>query len=133
MTVAMVAVMGVLVLVLWGGAALASAVSAAHRARAAADLGALAGAAALEAGASAGEACARAGVLVHRNGARLTGCTAAGDGSLLVVDESPITLRLPGGGPDMAKARSRAGPSPWGARQAFSDGPRPMILSAMVR
>lgn len=112
MTVAMVAVLGVLVLVLWGGAAVASAVSAAHRARSAADLGALAGAAALEAGADAGEACARAGALVWRNGARLTGCTAAGDGSLLVVDEVPITLRLPGGGPDMAMARSRAGPSP---------------------
>jgi secretion/DNA translocation related TadE-like protein len=112
MTVATVAVLGVLVLVLVGGAAVASAVSAAHRARSAADLGALAGAAALEAGAGPREACVRADALVASNGARLTGCTASGDGSLLVVDEVPITLRLPGGGPDMATARSRAGPSP---------------------
>ena len=112
MTVAVLAVLGAFALFLLGGACVASAVSSAHRARAAADLGALAGAAALEAGTTSRAACDRAADLLRRNGARLTGCTVGSDGSLLVTGEARIGLPLPVGGPDTAKARSRAGPSP---------------------
>lgn len=112
MTVVVLAVLGAFALFLLGGAGVASTVSAAHRARAAADLGALAGAAALEGGATPGAACDRAADLLRRNGARLTGCTVGADGSLLVSSQARIGLPLPAGGPDTAKARSRAGPSP---------------------
>ena len=113
MTVVVVAVVVVPVLVLVGGAAVASAVTAAHRARSAADLavrspgqGAL-----LARGRPWARPAARAADLMGRNGAQLTACAVVGDDSVVVSCEAPIGLRLPAG-PGTAKARSRAGPSP---------------------
>jgi secretion/DNA translocation related TadE-like protein len=91
--------LGVAALVL-GGAVVAS-----HRARSSADLGALAGAAAVLRGAPAAEACAAARAVVRENSGRLTNCTVA-DGSIqVVVAVRPSVPRLAD-----ALARARAGP-----------------------
>lgn len=109
-TVLSVAVIGVLMLTTVGGLGLASAVEAAHRARAAADLGALAAAGELQRSGSLGAACSAAAVLVARNGARLTGCGVSDDGSVTVDVAAAVRLRVAGIGGAEAVARARAGP-----------------------
>ena len=111
-TVVAAAVVGAVLLVTLAGLGLTSAVAAAHRARAAADLGSLAAAVAVQHGADAGSVCASAAGVVRRNAALLTGCSVGPGQSVTVTTEAPTGWALPGQGPVMAKARARAGPSP---------------------
>jgi secretion/DNA translocation related TadE-like protein len=115
-----VAGLGVLMMLLLSALGLAGAVTASHRARSAADLGALAAAVSVQGGLDAAKACARAGAVVASNAAQLVSCEVDDDGAVVVTVTSPVTgpvrfiqsLGWPGAGPPMAKARSRAGPSP---------------------
>ena len=102
-TVLAVAMMGLLVTVTVATTGAVGVVATHRRAQAAADLSALAGAAALQDG---GDACGRAGTIAHRNGARLRSCRVEGWN---VAVEVASTLRLPGGSLDLP-ARGRAGP-----------------------
>ena len=87
-----------------GGLVMASVVVASHRARVAADLGALAGASAMQDGASPAQACAVAHRVVSANGAATQSCSLRGaDVELRVTVRSRLW-------PDSATARSRAGP-----------------------
>jgi len=83
------------------GALAAAAATARHRAQAAADLGALAGARYAVAGGAV--ACAHAGAIVEANGARMTGCHL--DGLDLVV-----IVELPVAGLGTVHGTARAGP-----------------------
>lgn len=98
--IALAAVVAVLAL----GLQLAGAVIARHRAAAAADLGALAGALALQA---AGDPCGAAGGVVDRNGARMTSCEVIG-WDVRITAAVPVTGGLVGG---TAVAAARAGPA----------------------
>lgn len=82
--------------------ALGGAVAASHRARIAADLGALAAASSAESGGA--SPCGRADAVVRANGARLTGCR-------VVRSQADVTVQtfVPGWG-GAAVARARAGP-----------------------
>ncbi len=81
-------------------------VVAAHRtAQSAADLAALAGAAALQDG---GDACGQAAAVATRNRAHLSGCEV--DGWNVAVDVTARTSPLPGGVLEL-RARGRAGPA----------------------
>ncbi|NYG06597.1 secretion/DNA translocation related TadE-like protein [Phycicoccus badiiscoriae] len=111
-TVVVVAVMGLALTLLLGGLALASAVIATHRARAAADLAALAAAQALQAGAAPREACAVGASIMGRNGARAQRCLVAADGSVTVSATTTAGFALPGMPPGITTATARAGPSP---------------------
>lgn len=109
-TVLMVAVVAALFLLTVAGVAVASAVLAVHRARAAADLAALSGAVALAQGQPGPSACGAAGVVAARNGALLLGCGAGADGSVLVSTSTRVALGIPGQ-PRVASASARAGPA----------------------
>lgn len=111
-TVLALAATGILLMVLLGGLALASAVVAGHRARAGADLAALAAAGAVRAGATDGQACARAVTVSTANSAETAGCIVQADGSVEVAVTSPVGLALPGIGRPRARATARAGPAP---------------------
>ena len=87
-----------------GGLVVASVVVASHRARVAADLGALAGASAMQDGVSAGQACSVAHQVVRANGAATQSCSSTG-GDLELRVEVRAALW-----PEPATARSRAGP-----------------------
>jgi secretion/DNA translocation related TadE-like protein len=110
MTVALAGVVAAALLVLCGAMCLAAATVAAHRARSAADLGALAAALVLQEGAGAGEACARAATVAALNSARSRHCRAAADGTVVLVTSSPVGLSLPGLGRVEARGQARAGP-----------------------
>jgi secretion/DNA translocation related TadE-like protein len=99
-----VSMMGVLVTVTLAAAGVVGVVATHRVAQSAADLAALAGAAALQDG---GDACARAAAVADRNRARLTSCEVAGWNVSVVVTAD--TARLPGGVLDLS-ARGRAGP-----------------------
>lgn len=112
-TVLAVAGTGALLLCLVGGLAVTSAVHAGHRARAAADLAALAAASALQQGVPADSACLRGRAVAAANGADLRSCAAASDGSVEIGVTVPLPLALPT--PVVrgeARARARAGPRP---------------------
>ena len=89
-----------------GGLAIGSAVVASGRARTAADLAALAGAAGLRGGSSAGASCGEAARVAAANGSRLTGCAVSGF-DVEVTTSSGAALVA-----GVAVARSRAGPAP---------------------
>jgi secretion/DNA translocation related TadE-like protein len=110
MTVALAGVIAAVLLVLCGGMCLAAAAVAAHRARAAADLGALAAALVLRRGGGAGEACARGATVAALNAARARDCVAAVDGSVLLATTSPVGLSLPLLDRLEARGQARAGP-----------------------
>jgi len=95
-TVIAVAMMAVLVAVTAGGGYIAAAVIARHRAQSAADLAALAAAAALPAGAE--TACGKAVAIASRMGVEVTDCT---------VDALDVVVTVSAG---PAKAAARAGP-----------------------
>jgi secretion/DNA translocation related TadE-like protein len=95
--------MGLLVTVTVATSGAVGVVAGHRRAQSAADLAALAGAAALQDGA---EACRRAGVIAGRNGTRLRRCEVHGWDVSVVVSRS---VRLPGA-PMELSARGRAGP-----------------------
>ena len=103
---------GIVVVVLAGGLALVSAVDAAHRARAGADLAALAGATAVQAGASAQQVCLRSAAVAAANAAQQGGCVVGADGAVTVETTAPVGLALPGLGRLRARATARAGPAP---------------------
>jgi secretion/DNA translocation related TadE-like protein len=111
-TVVVVAAIGVALILLMGGLALASAVIATHRARAAADLGALAAAQAIQRGVDPSVACAVGGSVTVRNGARPAGCVVAADGSVTARATTTASLGLLGAGSRTTTATARAGPSP---------------------
>lgn len=111
-TVVVLAGVGVAVMLTVGGLALGSAVTATHRARAAADLGALAAAQAVQRGATPTAACSLAGSVMARNGARPGGCVVAPDGSVMARATIEAAYGLPGTSAGTTTATARAGPSP---------------------
>ena len=86
----------------------AGALVAAHRAQAAADLAALAGATRLQDGASARQACVVAGRTARANGASVTSCRPGVDGTVTVRVTVPVAVSP--AAPDAAVAVARAGP-----------------------
>jgi secretion/DNA translocation related TadE-like protein len=108
-SVLVLGLVAVAVLLAGAGAVLAQVGAAASRAGSAADLAALAAADVLL-GRAAGEPCAVARRVAQANGAALTGCSPAADGSVVVHVEV-----LPGGAAaavGSARAGARAGPPP---------------------
>ncbi len=103
-TLLAVALVGVLVLVTMAVGGVIGVVATHRTAQAAADLAALAGAAALQDG---GDACGEAAAIARRNGARVQECGVDGWNVSVVVTAD--TARLPGGVLDL-RARGRAGP-----------------------
>ena len=103
-TVLVIGLVAVLLAMTVGGVVLASAVVASHRARLAADLAALAGAARLRDGASVDGACATAHRVAGINDADLVSC--ARDGLTLEVTVA-VTASV---WPEPARARAKAGP-----------------------
>jgi secretion/DNA translocation related TadE-like protein len=114
--VVMLGVIAVVLMVTISGLMLASAVLASHRARAAADLGALAAAAWLIRGESPAAACQCAARVASANHGELRSCTTLGT-------EARLTVAVPAGvkGLGVATARSRAGSGPVGADPGGSD------------
>ncbi|WP_081272303.1 Rv3654c family TadE-like protein [Mycobacteroides immunogenum] len=104
-TIVAVAMMAVLLALTAGGAAVGSAVVARHRAQAAADLAALAGAQHALYGAA--PACVEVGVIARRMGAAVTRCVVE-DLDVVVAVSVPVMLGRFGVGP--ARAAARAGP-----------------------
>ena len=106
-TVVMLGVIGALLVLTVSGLLLASAVLASHRARATADLAALAAAGVLMRGEPASVACSAAAQVAAANHAQVTQCVASGT-------EVRLVAAVPAGvkGVGVATARSRAGPGP---------------------
>lgn len=103
-TVLMLGIVCALLTLTLSGLDLCSAVVASHRARAAVDLSALAGAGVLLQGGRAGHACAAAARVAAANGARITRCSADAGRSLVVgVVVRPM---VPGIGDAVASARA---------------------------
>jgi secretion/DNA translocation related TadE-like protein len=105
-TVVVLAAVSVLLAMTTGALSVVSAVVAAHRAQSAADLAALATAAAFVAGEPSSAACGRGATVAARNGGRLAVCRAGTDLSVEVVVE--VRAGMPRVG--TATARARAGP-----------------------
>jgi secretion/DNA translocation related TadE-like protein len=105
-TVLLLAVIAVVLTLTVSGLLLSSAVLASHRARAAADLAALAAAGALLQGEPSHAACQAAARVATANDGRMQRCVALGQ-------EVRISVAVPAGvrGLGVATARSRAGPS----------------------
>jgi secretion/DNA translocation related TadE-like protein len=104
-TVLVVMGIGVVLICLMGALALVSAVHASHRARAAADLSALAGAQALVDADVGRSPCTVAANVASRNGSALVACSTDGDNLTVTVSAA---VSWPGLHP--ARARARAGP-----------------------
>ncbi|WP_265443183.1 Rv3654c family TadE-like protein [Flexivirga meconopsidis] len=104
-TVLVIAAIGVVLTCLLGALALLSAVTASHRARAVADLAALAGAGVLLDPLDARSACAVAASVASANRGHLTSCAESGDEVTVSVTVTPSWPGLPA-----ANARARAGP-----------------------
>ena len=104
-TVVMLGVIAAVLTLMVSGLLLAGAVLASHRARAAADLAALAAAGVLMRGHPAGLACESAAQVAAANHGRLQQCIASGT-------EVRLSVAVPAGvrGLGVATARSRAGP-----------------------
>lgn len=109
-TVVLVAVAGVVLMLSWAGLTLGAAVSAAHRARAAADLAALAAAGARVRGTDLPAACARGAAVASANGAVQVSCGAGPGGSVTVSASVTATMPLLGSVRE-ARADARAGAS----------------------
>lgn len=103
----MLAVIAVVLMVTVSGLMLASAALASHRARAAADLGALAAAGVLVRGEASAAACQCAARLTSANHGELRSCTTLGSEVRL-----SVAVRASVKGLGVAIARSRAGPGP---------------------
>lgn len=111
-TVLAVGLIAALLTVTLGALAVLGTVRAAHLARSAADLSALAGAIEYQQRPDAGAACVEAGRVAARHDVVVLACEAAGGGEVTVTVSARIPLRLGGVGPDHAEGRARAGPSP---------------------
>jgi len=107
--VVMLGVIAVVLMVTVSGLMLASAALASHRARAAADLGALAAAGVLIRGEPSVAACQCAARVASANHAELRSCTTLGAEVRL-----SVAVRAGVKGLGVATARSRAGPGPVG-------------------
>lgn len=107
-TVLTVAAIGVLLILATAGLQLGAAATAAHRARTAADLSALAGATALQEGSD--SPCARAAQVAGRNEAEIVDCSLGAEESVSVRVSTSVSTRWPGV-PDRAVASARAGPA----------------------
>ena len=117
-TVLAVAMLGVLVTVTVAAAGVVGVVATHRIAQSAADLAALAGAAALQDG---GDACAQAAAVAGRNRARLSGCVVDGWNVSVVVAAN--TARLPG---------RRAGPARPRACRAGGQRSRPVTAQRVT-
>ncbi|GGB75803.1 hypothetical protein N798_13355 [Knoellia flava TL1] len=106
-TVLVTAAVAVLLLLGIAGLHVGAAATAAHRARSAADLSALAAAIALQEGSA--EPCGRAVLLAGRNSARVVDCGLGPGDSVLVRVTTDVDLSWPGL-PRTATASARAGP-----------------------
>lgn len=106
-TVLVLGAVGVLLAMTVGALWVVSAVVAAHRAQSAADLAALAVAAALVRGEPTEAACGEGAAMADRNGGSLASCRAAPDFSVELVVQVMATVPRVG----TATARSRAGPA----------------------
>jgi secretion/DNA translocation related TadE-like protein len=104
-TVVVVAIIGVLFATTASAIMLSGVVLASHRARLAADLGALAGARRLQHAESADAACAESRRVVRANHALLTGCSVQGMTVEVTVSVAASTW------PSAAVGRARAGPA----------------------
>lgn len=111
-TVLAVGLIAVLLTITLAALAVLGAVRAAHVARSAADLSALAGAVEYQQSADAGGACAEARRVAAHHDVAVIGCDVGGGGEVTVTVSARIPLRLGGVGPDHAEGRARAGPSP---------------------
>lgn len=107
-TVLTVVLVGALLILLPLALAVVTAVQANHRARAAADLGAIAAAGSFIHGVDATRSCARGADLVTRNRASPAGCTILPDGRTTVT--ARVSVDLPILGHRTTSASSRAGP-----------------------
>ncbi|MDN5716009.1 MAG: flp pilus-assembly TadE/G-like family protein [Janibacter sp.] len=92
--------------------AVLSAVRAAHVARSAADLSALAGATQLQEAFDPAAACAEADRVAAMHEVRVLACDVGEAGDVTVTVSARVPLRLGGVGPDHAEGRARAGPAP---------------------
>jgi secretion/DNA translocation related TadE-like protein len=106
-TVMVLAAVAVVLAMTGGALSVVSAVVAAHRAQAAADLAALATAAVFVRGEPSGVACGRGADIAARNGGRLAACRTGPDLSVELVVHVEAGMARVG----TATARSRAGPS----------------------
>jgi secretion/DNA translocation related TadE-like protein len=106
-TVVVLAAVAVVLAMTVGALSVVSAVVAAHRAQAAADLAALATAAVFVRGEPSGVACGRGADIAARNGGRLAACRTGPDLSVELVVHVEAGMARVG----TATARSRAGPS----------------------
>ena len=106
-TVVVLAAVAVVLAMTVGALSVVSAVVAAHRAQAAADLAALAAAAVFVRGEPSAAACGRGADVAARNGARLAACRTWPDLSVELVVQVEARMARVG----TATARSRAGPS----------------------
>ncbi len=109
-TVLAVGVVAVVLTITLAVLAVVSAVTAGHQARAAADLGALAGAVRYQT--DPGGACGEAARIVVLNGGSLDGCSIGADGRVEVTASRRVAWRVWGLGRDQATARAVAGPDP---------------------
>lgn len=113
-TVLAVGLIAALLTVTIGALAVLSAVRAAHVARSAADLSALAGAVEYQESVSADLACAEVARVAGRHDVEVVSCRVSGGGEVTVTTAARIPLRLGGIGPERAEGLARAGPAPEG-------------------
>lgn len=114
-TVLVLGIIGVVLALAVGITALGAAQNGRGAAQSAADLGALAGAAALRGGL---DACATAAAAVARNGAEVTACEVAAAGVVRVEVRRPVALLARWSSLGAAHADARAGPRPVEAGEA---------------
>lgn len=107
-TVLVLGGLGVVTAVTAAALQVGTAAAAAHRARAAADLSALAGATAVQAGW--GDPCGQAQAVARRNGARVSSCVLVGAEQVLVRVSTTVATAWPGV-PNRATASALAGPA----------------------
>ena len=111
-TVLVLGLIAVLLTVTVAALAVLSAVRAAHQARSAADLAALAGAVVHQEVPDSSAACAEARRIALRHDVEMLTCEVDAGGVVTVTTSAPITHRLGGVGPERAEGRARAGPAP---------------------
>lgn len=107
-TVLTVILVAAVVILLPAVLSLMTAYQAKQRARAAADLGAIAAVSSFLAGQDAGQACARAGAIVLANGSQLAGCVITPAGRATISTRVPVNLPIVG--TKVAADTAHAGP-----------------------
>lgn len=110
-TVLTLGVVGAVVTALVTALSVTGALRAAHQARGAADLAALAAAHDSSVGAAPAQVCATARDIAERNGARVVGCDVTAGSVVTIETAVAVPLRLGGLVPEMT-GHARAGPAP---------------------